>query len=134
VKIRHFIKGELLPERLRSGYETGMCEPEWIWIAESEDKPVAILVSSPAHVVAILIRIAATDDAPHTAIHMMLAHAFMEMEARGYKGYVTWVNPTGNTAERALVGMVRAAGGVQIIEPQVCCAGSFEKALKGRAA
>ncbi len=133
MRIRHLIKGELLPETLRSGYETGMCDPEWIWIAEHEEKPVAILVTAPAHVVAILIRIISTDDAPHTAINMMLNHAFVEMQLRGYRGYVTWLNP-GNEAERTLVGIIRSAGGTQITEPLVCCVGSFEKALRGRRA
>lgn len=135
MKIRHYIPGEILPDKLKTGYESGQnCDPQWIWIAENDGKPVAILVTAPAHVVAILMRIICTDDAPKTAVHAILAHSFVEMMERGYKGYVTWVNPSGTDAERALLGIVRAAGGVQFTELQVCCSGLFMDALKRKAA
>jgi hypothetical protein len=124
LKIRNLVLGEELPERLRTGYETGQCDDRWIWVAERDGKPVAILVTAPAHIVVILVRIVATEDALSTDVGALILKARREVRKRGYKGYVVWVDPTRET-ESSMIGIIRKTGGFQMPDVQVACGGAL---------
>jgi len=123
ILVRNLIPGEALPKELQTGYEqTPM--PEWIWVVERDGKPVGVLVTSPAHLVVILMRLSTTSDAEGTDARTLLIGAFREMKARGYKGYTTWLDPT-REPENAFIRIIRAIGGYQLLCPQVACCGGF---------
>lgn len=123
VKIRNLIPGEPLAGRLKTGYEeTPM--PEWIWVAERDGKAVAILITAPAHIMVILLRILSTPEAEGTDVRALLLHAFAEFKSRGYRGYVTWIDPTASP-ENAFIGIIEAIGGVKLPNPQVVCCGGL---------
>jgi len=121
VKIRNYVKGEVLPRELATGFETGSM-PEWIWLAERDGKPVAILVVAPAHIVVILMRLLATPGAQGFDVKILLATAMKEIKERGFQAYVTWLNPE-RAAEAALRSIIQSAGGYVLEEPQILCGG-----------
>jgi hypothetical protein len=123
LKIRNFVKGEELPSPLAAGFEKGN-QPEWIWLAERQGKIVAILVAAPAHIVAILLRLASTDDAEPMDVRILLVNAISEIKKRGFEGYVTWLSPeTG--VEKKLYDIIMAGGGIQLPQPMFFCVGRF---------
>ena len=131
MRVRNYIPGEDLPKALRTGYESDRepCDPRWIWLVEDGDGvPCAILVTSPAHIAVVLIRLVALDSAPRHAVGELLRHSLAEAKSRGYSAYVTWVNPQ-RPAEASLLGLIRATGGIQATEIQVGCLGLTEGRL-----
>jgi hypothetical protein len=123
LKIRNLVKGEELPSSLAAGFEKGN-QPDWLWVAERDGKIVAILVAAPAHIVAILLRIASTDEAEPMDMRVLLVNAIKDIKARGFEGYVTWLNPdTG--VEKKLHDIIMAGGGIQLPQPMFFCVGRF---------
>lgn len=122
-KIRNMVKGEQLPEKLQTGYESAPnADHDWIWVAEREGKITAIFVTSPAHIAILFIRLISTDDAHPNDVRAILVHACSVMKERGYQAYFTWLDPT-TEVERSLLKIFRDAGGHQFTNPQVLCAG-----------
>jgi hypothetical protein len=121
--IRNLVKGETLPERLRTGFEGGNCMPEWIFLAEREGKLVAILVASPAHIVVMILRLIATEEAGPYDVRSLLLEFVETVKARGYGGYMTMVNPE-NEAEATLGRIIEQTGGLKIPKPQYVCVGA----------
>jgi hypothetical protein len=124
IKIRNLVLGEELPEKLKTGFEVGACDPKWIWIAEHAGKPCGILVTAPCHVLVIFVRLIATEDAPPATVLILLGEAAKEMAMRGYMGYATWLNPM-LPEESALLAIIKNFGGVQMQDVQVACAGKL---------
>jgi hypothetical protein len=98
--------------------------PEWIWVVERDGKPVGILVTSPAHIVVILLRIVMSPEAEGTDARALILGAFREIKERGYKGYTTWLDPT-KEPENAFIRIIRAIGGFQLLNPQIVCCGGL---------
>ena len=125
MKVRNLILGEELPDRLKTGFETGRSTAaEWIWVVERDGKIVASLITSPAHIVVIFLRLLATPEAHPMDVRALLLCATAEMKERGYYGFMVWADPTRPT-EKSLIDMVIATGGVQLPNVQVACAGRF---------
>jgi hypothetical protein len=122
LKIRNFILGEELPESLKTGFEGGKCDPLWIWVVERDGKIVASLITAPAHIVVILLRLLATPDAHPLDVRALLLKATVDIKERGYNGYMVWADPTRDT-EKALIEIVKASGGFELPNRQVACAG-----------
>lgn len=108
VKIRNLIPGEPLAGRLKTGYEETKM-PEWIWVAERDGKAVAALVAAPAHVVVILIHLV-SEDAEPMDVRALLVQVMKDIKERGYRGYITWVDPLA-ARDKALMHIIEAAGG-----------------------
>jgi hypothetical protein len=122
-KIRNLVKGEELPEALRTGYESGeKSDCDWIWVAEREGRITVIFVTSPAHIAVMFIRLISTPDAHPNDVRSMLIHACSVMKERGYNGYFTWLDPT-KEIEKSLLSLFLSAGGMQFPGSQVLCAG-----------
>lgn len=126
MNVRNLILGEELPLELVTGYEKGQCDPDWIWVADYNGKPVGILVTAPAHIAVILLRLVMAEGAPPTAAGALLAQAFSEMKARGYSGYIIWLGET-QSVEKQLLRMVEATGGGVLESSMSLCYGLFEK-------
>lgn len=126
MNVRNLILGEELPPELVTGYEKGQCDPDWIWVADYNGKPVGILVTAPAHIAVILLRLVMAEGAPPTAAGALLAQAFAEMKARGYSGYIIWLGET-QSVEKQLLRMVEATGGGVLEHSMSLCYGLFEK-------
>jgi len=124
VKIRNYVKGEPLPAVLCNGYESGKnVMADWIWVVVLNARKItAILVTSPAHIMVLFIRLLSTEDAEINDVRTLLSHAVSEMKKRGYNGYFTWLDPTKEMDQR-LMGIFRSSGGTQFTQPQVLCAG-----------
>jgi hypothetical protein len=123
ITIRNYVKGEELPEALKTGFETGSMS-EWIWVAERDGNIVAMLIAAPAHVVAILLRVLTTPEAGLNDLRTLLIRSLNDIKARGFPAYITWLNPERNN-EKGLLGIIKASDGVQIDEPQVLCGGKI---------
>lgn len=126
MKVRNLILGEELPPELVTGYEKGQCDPDWIWVIDYNGKPVGILVTAPAHVAVILLRLVMAEGAPPTAAGILLAEAFKEMRARSYSGYILWLGET-NSVETQILHLVEATGGGVLEKSMSLCYGFFEK-------
>lgn len=122
--VRNLIPGETLPEELRTGYELGKCDPNWIWVVERNGEAVALLVAAPAHVIAILIRVVNTKKCRGTDIRALILGAFRDIKERGYNGYTVWLDPT-KEPENRFIAIIRAIGGFQLLNPQVVCCGGL---------
>jgi hypothetical protein len=120
--VRNFILGEELPDMLKTGFEGGKCDPAWIWVVERDGKIVASLITAPAHIVVILLRILATPEAHSLDVRALLVHATVEIKARGYNGYLVWADPE-RPNEKSLIDIVLSAGGVKLPGTQIACAG-----------
>jgi hypothetical protein len=120
--IRTMRKGEALPPELKTGYERGNSMPEWIFLAEEDGQPTAILVAAPAHIVVVLMRVVATPKAKVTALRSLLLYFLETIRERGYNGYFVMINPE-IQQEAALGRIVEATGGVKIPEPHYFCVG-----------
>lgn len=120
--IRNLVKGEPLPKELQTGYENGNCDPDWIWVAEHDGKLVAILVTAPMHIVVMMIRLVATEEAG-LAVRSLLLHFIKTIKERGFNGYYTMVDP-GTDAGAALQRIVEGTGGMTIPSPQYVCVGA----------
>jgi hypothetical protein len=122
VKIRNLILGEELPERLRTGYEKTTM-PEWFFVAERDGKVVAILITAPAHVFVILIRLLAVEGGHPMDVRSLLVDTMRTIKQRGYIGYVAWLDPK-NPAEKCLMDIIEQSGGGQWERNQVACYGA----------
>ena len=121
--VRNYIKGEPLPEQLRTGFENGSM-PEWIWVCERDGKIVCLLVAAPAHIVVILLRVLSTLDAKITDMRSLLVHALSDIKERGFSAYITWLNPE-KPNENALLNIIKNANGIEMEEEQVLCGGKI---------
>lgn len=123
--VRNLKPDDVLPDLLKTGFELAKtCAHEWIWVVERDGKIVCLLVTAPAHVMVILLRLLSTPEAEGTDVRALLLHTFREIKERGYKGYSTWLDPT-KEPENAFIGIIRAIGGVQLMNPQVACCGAL---------
>jgi len=91
-------------------------------VVEREGKIVASLIAAPAHIVVILLRLMATPDAYPLDVRALLLKSTADIKARGYNGYMVWADPT-RPPEKALIDIVKAAGGFELPNRQVACAG-----------
>jgi hypothetical protein len=123
MKVRNFILGEALPEMLKTGFEAGACtDSSWIWVVERDGQIVASLITCPAHIVVILLRLVATPDAHPLDVRALLLHAIVDIKARGYNGYLVWADPE-RPNEKSLIDIVISSGGIKLPGTQVACAG-----------
>ena len=128
MNVRNLQPGEEWPTGCEMGYTCGMVYRDWCWIAESEGQTVAALLTIPAHGVLLLLRIAANEDAPPSAIRALLNTAFEQASQRGLIGYLTWTEPCKLEGQQ-LLGIVRRAGGTQDITPVLFAYGTIADAL-----
>jgi hypothetical protein len=123
IKIRNMVKGEELPEALRTGYESAdNADFDWIWVAEHEGRITAIFVTAPAHVAVLFIRLISTSDAHPNDVRAILVYACAVMKERGFQAYFTWLDPT-KEVERTLMDIFIGAGGTKFPNEQILCMG-----------
>jgi hypothetical protein len=121
--VRNYRRGEELPECLRTGFETAPgVDPTWIFVAERDGHPTALMVCAPAHAMVIMLRLVSIQDVRWTDIRALMLYARRQIRMRNFAGYCTWIDPTLET-ERSLMSLIKAAGGTQLMNPQVACAG-----------
>ena len=116
-------KGEKLPEGLRTGYEGGQCDPDWIFLVERDGIPVAVLVAAPVHIVVLLVRLLSSKEAEVNDVRRLLLYFVKTVKERGYSGYITYLG-LHLQQERTLAEIIKATGGTQIEEPQYLCLGT----------
>jgi hypothetical protein len=125
MEVRNLKLDDVVPDELKLGFENApQTAYEWIWVVERDGKIVAMLVTAPAHLVVILLRIKATREAEGLDVRALMIHAFRAFKTRGYKGYLTWLDPT-KAPENAFIGIIRAMEGTQLLDPQVACCGKL---------
>ena len=122
MNVRNFKLGEELPLEIQTGFEKGMCDPNWIWVVERDGRIVASLIAAPAHIVVILLRLCSTEYAHPLDVRALLLTVVAAIKERGYYGYMVWADPT-RPPEKALIEIVKAAGGFELPNAQVACAG-----------
>lgn len=124
--IRNLILGEQLPKEITTGYEQGQCDPKWIWVCEYNGKPIGILVTAPAHIAVILLRLVMVEGSPSIGAGKLLTTAFKEMAARGYRGYMVWFGES-SQVENQLLKLVESSGGGILEKSMSLCYGWFER-------
>ncbi len=123
VKIRNMVKGEELPETLRTGYESSEnANFDWIWVAEHEGRITAIFVTAPAHVAVLFIRLISTSDAHPNDVRAILVYACAVMKERGFQAYFTWLDPS-KEVENSLLNLFIQSGGTIFPNEQSLCMG-----------
>jgi hypothetical protein len=118
VSARQLSPFEVLPEELRT--QVFPPDPPYtldfsqVWVAESEGRVCAFLVTAIAHELAVFLRIAATKDAPHMWAVVLLRRALSDLKQRGCQGFLVLLSDS-KPMEQKLANIVLRYGGA--IEP-----------------
>jgi len=96
--------------------------PEWIWVAERNGEAVALLVTAPAHILVILLHLVSHNAEPMD-VRALLVRAMKDIKARGYRGYITWVDPNAQF-DKALMDIIEASGGGHLPVSMLPCYGT----------
>lgn len=128
IAVRTLRPGDPFPQGFNTGYEKMPVMKSWVWIAESNDEVVGVLLAAPMHGLIYIMRLCIRDGAP-TSTGVSLFRAFMrDALQRGFKGFLAHIDPTKEPAR--FISMCRRAGGRQLSTPQVLLTGWIEKAAR----
>ena len=128
IEVRNLQPDEDFPPFMDEWMKTPATMREWVWVAIKEGEVVGLLVAAPCHGLVYLARFQTVQNAPASTMLHLLRRCFADCRQRGFGGYFSQVNPTLET-ERKIIGLVRANGGTQVIDPMVMVAGKLmEKA------
>ena len=120
---------EPMPEGFNTGFENMPFMPHWVWTAEEDGEALGLLMAAPAHGLIYMMRLCVKKGAPSLTALFLLRGCMREAQKRGFKGFFTHVDPTGEI-DRRVLGTCRKSGGVQMLMPQVMLVGSIEKAAR----
>lgn len=126
---RTFREDEAWPADLNMGFERmprAFIQHDWIFVVEDGGRILGMLMVTPAHGIAIFIRMAVASDAPAKTMWMLLRHTFAELKLRGYHLWVSLFD-TSQPNERQLYRACRAWGAQQWPSPTVVMMGLTSK-------
>jgi hypothetical protein len=113
-KARLLRSGEVIPSELEAGFDIlGQLDPDWVWVLDSSGEIKGVLVASPAHGVAMIWRIIIAPGASSMALGKLLRSFLKDCRARGIRGYLTMVSPSGESQSR-LARIIEHSGGRKI--------------------
>jgi hypothetical protein len=109
--VRHLNKGEKLPDLGQQIPDSHLVQHEWIWLVYNRftDKPLAMLVTAPAHGIVMLLRIYATKLSPRAAMVGLFRKSLAAMSNRGYSRYVCFLDEARDN-EASLIDIAKRAG------------------------
>ena len=109
--IRNLDKDEPLPNLGQEIPNSNLVQPEWIWLAYNryDDKPLAMLVTAPAHGIVMLLRIYSVKVAPKSVMVGLLRRSLAAMSSRGYTRWVSFLDEARAT-EASLIDIAIKAG------------------------
>ena len=116
--VRHLEDDEPIPQFGHGIPDSPLAQRDWIWIAYSsnKDEPLAILMASPMHDVAMLNRIYATKAAPPSVFVGILRKSLADIHSRGYGKWGVFIGLESPVRSK-LLRLVRKDGGKEIDGP-----------------
>lgn len=113
MRVRNLRPGEGIPQGIKdTGFEGLPLQPEWVWIVEYRGRKVAVLFTTNAHGLLILLRMAATQGAPKTWPMVLLPQVFAIAKARGCKGYYTFLDDRQPAEVKLMRIVIKTDGGL----------------------
>lgn len=91
----------------------GTLDPEWIWVLETSEGVVAACIGCPMHGILMLLRIAATENAPPLWPRTLLPALLDDAKARGLRGVFTFLDLTRKEERRLARILARSGGGLE---------------------
>lgn len=126
-RVRFLRKEDRIPAELRIGFDLlGQLDPEWIWVVEEAGSIRGVLVAAPCHGVAMVYRLALVPGTPVGSLTALLRMFLKDLRARGYVGYLTFVDPA-SKIQAKLKRLIERAGGQQVGNPHVVLAAPLPK-------
>ena len=129
MNVRTLSAGEHIPEGFNTGYEKMPVQGDWIWVAEKDGIATGVLMVAPCHGLIYLMRLCVKKGSPTIVAFLLLRECMRETRRRGFKGFFTHIDPTGEI-DRRILQTCRKSGGVQMLIPQVMLVGSIERAAR----
>lgn len=90
--IRHLYPDEPIPQFGHGFPSSPLQQPEWVWIAERDSTPLAILITAPMQGVVMLLRIYVKDNSPNSILVGLFRKSLADMYSRGYTKYVVFLD------------------------------------------
>jgi hypothetical protein len=125
-EVRTLRPDESIPDGLNTGFERMPIMPDWCWLAEEEGITQGILMAAPCHGLVYLARVCVKEEANKAVLLALFRALFRDTKARGFKVYITHLDPT-KELESRLIGLCRETGGYQVTIPQVAVVGWLEE-------
>lgn len=127
--VRLLRPNEPIPRNLPHGLPADYVirQPEWVWIAEENGEPLAMLIAGPVQNIVYLMRICATSKEPArgaAALMLLYRTALADMRQRGYNAYMVHLQPETPFGERMLRAIRRMAGSKLVEQPSVTFVGA----------
>jgi hypothetical protein len=114
--LRH---GERAPECLAEPlFLLADLDPDWVWIAEHNGAVVGTVVACGCHGIALILRVRMSENAPRTALLILLRRFFADLRERKCNGYMVWFDPT-NESEKVLQVIAEKLGGIVVDRPGI---------------
>lgn len=128
--VRNLRHGEDVPDDLFIGFVDEFLTNDLVWVLDHNDRIVAICVAMSAHGWLMILRIAATTDAPKTAILRLMRGVFGEAKRRGINFFMTMLDR--DTKEgRSLRKVIMSRGGFAWSVDHFMGAGKVEDYIGG---
>ncbi len=112
--IRHLYPDEPIPQFGHDFPSSPLQQPEWVWIAEKLDQPIAILITSPMQGVVMLLRIYVTNNAPKSTLLSLFRKSLADMQSRGYTQYAVFLDRDQAQCKKLL--KIATKAGAKVIE------------------
>ena len=124
LNVRLLQPGELLPSNIAHGLPADLLlpQPDWCWLVERANQPLALLLAAPAQNVAYLMRLAAAENIPPASLVYLFRAALADMLARGYSAYLAHLDL--RTKEGASLLRIAKRAGVKVKSECVLIGGS----------
>lgn len=99
---------EKLPDELRLNFPK--LDPDWIWVVDGHDGPVAALYGADLHGFAYLARLAVLPKAPSSVLVLLFRKMVSDLRERGYGSFMCWLSAT-RVPEMKLARLIQRLGG-----------------------
>jgi hypothetical protein len=109
VRVRHYQRGDFVRHLLEE-YATLELDPRLTWVVEKDGMIVAVLLAAYGSQMAVLIRLAASSDAPHTWLLSLLRYAACDLEEMGTKAVMVALS-VDRLYELKMARIIQRAGG-----------------------
>lgn len=100
-----------------TGFEHGRIEPQWVWVAMGNQKPLAVILACPMHSLVYLMVVRAHVPFGKRVLLGLFRKCIRDCRNRGFKAF--WMHLDPEKPERRFIKIVRRMGGKQHIDPQI---------------
>jgi hypothetical protein len=98
---------------------------DWVWVAVADDRIIGFLAACACHGVALVVRIRMDENAPVSALIVLLRRFFRDARNRGLKGFIVFLDSKEPIEQRISFVMRRAFGGQSAMQHSLIISAGF---------